>query len=165
MNGDLISGNYTKSSLNRPFAIILLSLLLIYPGPVIYSHFAKANWVKSCNPQWIENAKNYERAVTNSDSLDYVFYGQRFADPWIAARSKLNVGYECFMNLYPEHLQAIESFNANLIEYQRQKNMGIKLLPPNFQYDQYSKVEYLCYSPSLLEFRFRFQCDTFLNVP
>ena len=137
----------------------------MYPGPVLYSHWAEAKWSKSCQPLWDENVNNYRRTEANSDSLDYVFYGQAFASPWLEARINMNDGYDCFQNLFKDHMQAIERFNANLIEYKRQRDLGVPLLAPNFQYPQYSKVEFLCYAPSIFELRWKLKCTTFLNVP
>lgn len=143
-----------------------LVLVLIWPVPVIVSKFEASKFQHRCEGLWQGNAASFKEMKAAKDEVAYVGSGLTFTDSWTGNMRNLADDLYCFQYLYPEHLLAIQHFEGALLEYSRQSQLAnFGMAPPVFDYPQFSKVEYRCHAPGLLERRWTTWCQTFLNVP
>lgn len=157
---------FKKDNTLRNIGIILLLLVIGWPGPVLYSHLKVNHWANSCSHSWAENAQTFSQIDIRQGAYSYYENGKSFTQLWVANEGTKGTELYCFGNLWQEHFQAIKTFDAQLDEYKRQLDLGASLSPPVLpeSFYKYTKVEYLCQAPSLLGLQLQVSCQTFLNV-
>lgn len=153
-----------NNSRNLASVALLIALGGVWPIPVIVGKIEASIFQHKCETLWQENVTAFQSMDTAKNEVDYVGSGLNFTHPWTTDSSLWESS--CFRHLTPEHLLAIQHFEGALLEYSRQSELAnFGMAAPMFDYPQYSRVQFICRAPILLELRWKASCETFLNVP